>query len=267
MAAKTTWYSRILNEVDPRVLFGTIKYFFSSVFNELEDCKIDQLKDEHKQVFMQLRLDYSQLVNDTLAYCDNTLPSAEYIIECLRKSSTLNLETLRRMTKELSPNQLIDRCNALRMAIMSLNDKIKHDDYYKATGLKRYLRSFLGGLLCVGSLVLVCVMPWALPLEIAILASTGLLFAGTIPSTIQFFKGLTAVQLEKDIVQLSKKLEDAKTHVGNITTKLSDIRKGHNDVCIRLEHADVEDLIRFYEPMVQSIKELRDICHNAIVHF
>ncbi|CAF4776140.1 unnamed protein product [Rotaria sp. Silwood1] len=63
-------------------------------------------------------------------------------------------------------------------------------------------------------------MPWALPLEIAIVASTTLIFAGTIPSTIQFFKGLTAVQLEKDIAQLSEKLVEAKTHV-DITYLLS----------------------------------------------
>jgi hypothetical protein len=240
---------------------------FSGVFQELESCKIDQLKDEHKQILMKLRLDYSQLTDDTLLYCDNTLPSTEYILEQLRKSDSLDLNELRRMSEQLNPNQLIDRCNTLRKAIIGLNDQIKNDNYYKTTGLKSYLRTMMGGALCVASIVLVFVMPWALPLEIGIVASTALIFAGTIPSTIQFFKGLTAAQLEKDIVQLSEKLTEAKTHVGNITNKLSDIRLNHNNAYIRLEKDDVEDLTRFYESMTQSIKELRTLCQNAVKDF
>ncbi len=75
------------------------------------------------------------------------------------------------------------------------------------------------------------------------------------------------VQLEKDIAQLSEKLTEAKTHVGNITTKLSDIRLNHKNACIRLEKDDVENLTLFYESMTQSIKELRTLCHKALILF
>jgi hypothetical protein len=128
MAEKSNWYSRVLKEIDPRELYKSIQYLFSNVFQELESCKIEQLKDEHKQILMKLRLDYSQLTDDTLLYCDNTLPSTEYILEQLRKSDSLDLNELRRMSEQLNPNQLIDRCNTLRKAIIGLNDQIKNDN-------------------------------------------------------------------------------------------------------------------------------------------
>jgi hypothetical protein len=253
----------ILQSFSPTTLYNELKSFYAHISRELEDAKIDLLKEEHRKEFINLQAEYYDLICVTNAFCDNALPIIKLSMKKLEKAE-VDFDFLLRKATEIDPTRVMEDCQKLQKRIQILNDTIATDGYYKTSWWKGFGKIFMGSLVIVGVITLVVLLPFAWPLEIALVAAGLVVVAGTVSGMVQLFKGFTGSQLANDVKTLLDQLVEASKNLDDLKAHLSKFRTDRKSLIENLEEKDRQSLKGYYDSLLKSINEIRDICLRPV---
>ncbi|CAF1010520.1 unnamed protein product [Didymodactylos carnosus] len=139
-------------------------------------------------------------------------------------------------------------------------NELQCDNDYKTNQHYNLAKTILGGVIFVGSVAIIIAMPWALPIEAAIVVGGVVALGASIPSAIKFLSGFNGIRLQDDVDKLYHKFTLANEDLDKMKKKLSDIKMNHEKITIRLDDEETRSLIEFYKIILKNIDEIRDIC-------
>jgi hypothetical protein len=136
---------------------------------------------------------------------------------------------------------------------------ILHDSFWKGVG-----KILVGCSVFIGSIVTIAILPWALPLEAAILGGGILAGTATFHSFMFLFRGIIGLDLKKDVEKLLQKLENANNNINALNRTISDVAEGYNGIVCRLNAQDATKLSNTYDAMNALLEEIRKICLKCV---
>ncbi|CAF3854399.1 unnamed protein product, partial [Rotaria sp. Silwood1] len=239
---------KIISELNIKELFNNIKRFILDVHKELDLDKAQRLKSHHQVKFRELRLRYIDLISHGRQFAEQSIPLLQYSIDKLNEiekrtppsktaseaddNNYLDIEMLSKMLDKMDPSDLLKKCDSLERDVIAFNDEIKLDKDYKTSLWKKWGSIILGGVTVVASIALVAVMPWALPIELAIVAGAILCGAALVSAVKDIQNAFSANQLQSDIQELSARLKAAHAQIGSIKKQLSAMQVNQNHIKI-----------------------------------
>jgi hypothetical protein len=168
-----------------------IKRFISGLYDQLGSLQATSFKPEHRDEFINLRSQCRDLINQTRGFCDKAIPSLEYALEQFQSPNPVNVKTLaEKLLSRIDPTQVLAKCEQLENQILTLNDRIANDEYYKTSKIIPFLCSGAGGVVAIASLIGLVFAPVVLEIEIALTTVGSLMAKNVIPSIILMSQGM-----------------------------------------------------------------------------
>lgn len=257
----------------PNELIDLVKYFMSKAFASLEPSAADRLKPNHKQEYSKLRERYLQLLQEAEKFCNMALPHIDYAmakLEALKNNNNRAIEVFQMLinnTSEINPEQLCNQCHELERDLFSFREEIRNDSDYAKNTRNGTIKIIAGATCLFISIAIVVAMPWAMPIELAIMAGGAFLFGVSFPSLFQIFKGIKDGNLKKDVHELSILLKNVQEHVGKLKDNLSDIQLKSSTIKIWLSNSEIDGLLELYKAIQKSVEELRQESLKPIKDF
>lgn len=250
--------------MNPQLCYENVKTFLDEVLNGLQIEKAKMLKPEHQTLFLELRLDYLDLLAMTSGYCETAIPVLQFSKEKLENAQEeIDIKLLLLLAEKVDPEELINKCTALQKRILDFNGQIELDSTYtkkQKTNWSKVSLGIGGVLLSIG---FVCLTSWAFPLEAAIVAGVASISSLTLPSLVQLITGAVSL-LSSDVKQLAQELGETKKQVDNLRIRLSGVKMNNEKIKLALDVLEVKCLSDYYSKTLKSVEELHEVCQKSV---
>lgn len=190
MATGKSKLNAVIKEFASADIHKSVKSFISNLYGQFDAVKADYFKPEHREEFLRLRAQLRDLINQTRGFCDKAIPPLEYALAQYSSPNPVNVKTLaEKVLSRVDPKDVIEQCEKVENTIMTFNDRIGSDEYYKKNNIKSFLSVGFGAAFVITSLVSFFYAPVLLEIGLALLTSGSLASNVFLPSINLFCSG------------------------------------------------------------------------------
>ena len=177
-------------------LHDNLKSFISALYDQLGSLQASAFKPEHQAELINLRARCRDLINQTRGFCDKAIPTLQYAIEQFQSQNPVDVRTLtEKVLAKVDPTQVLSQCEQLENKILTLNDRIAIDEYYKISKVIPFLCSSAGAVVAIGCIIGLVFAPVVLDMEMSLLAMGSTIARTTIRSIIMTPTGMKKIGL------------------------------------------------------------------------
>ncbi|CAF1505046.1 unnamed protein product [Adineta ricciae] len=225
---------------------------------QVKIVKPDYFKPEHQDEFLRLRAQCRDLINKTRGFCDKAIPPLEYAIAQYSSSNPVNVKDLAEKVLSLvNPKDVLEQCEKVENAIITFNERLQLDEFYKKTEVKSFLCVVSGLALGITCLIGLFYAPACIVAEIAVASSDSSIMLLAIDL---FCSGFDRRRVVHDFEQYKQSMNQAADYVTKLKKELSDCTQKHGRLDARLSMKDVHDLKPIYENLLTNMNTIRDLC-------
>ncbi len=132
MSTNKSNFSALFKELASSKIHDNIKSFIAGLYDQLGTLQAPSFKPEHRDEFINLRSEFRDLINQTRGFCDKAIPSIKYALEQFQSPNPVNVKTLaEKLLSRIDPTNVLEQCEKLENKILTFNDRIATDEYYK----------------------------------------------------------------------------------------------------------------------------------------
>ncbi|CAF1221126.1 unnamed protein product [Rotaria sordida] len=261
MPGTKSQFNALIKQLASTEIHTNVKSFIIDLYNQFSAVQADYFKAEHRDEFLRLRTECRDLINQTRGFCDKAIPSLEYAIKQYSSPNPVDVKILAEtVLSRVNSKDIIEQCEKVENTIMTFNDRIATDEYYKKTNIKSFLSFVFGTTLAITSLIGFFFAPVVLEVEIA-LAASGFIFTNVLSPSIDLFSsGLNRIRAVENFKQCKENMIEASKFVNQLKKELSDVTQNHSRLEVRLDMQDVHDLKPIYERLLENMNDIRQLC-------
>ena len=190
MAVSKSNFNVLIKQIASADIHKQVKSFITDLYSQFNTVQADYFKQEHRDEFLRLRAQCRELVNQTRGFCDKAIPSLEYAIAQYQSPNPVDVKVLaEKVLSRVNPKDVIEQCEKVENTIMTFNDRIASDEYYKKTNIKSFLSIGFGAAVAIVSLIGFFYVPVLVEAEVALAASGSLIPNLFFPSIDLFSSG------------------------------------------------------------------------------